>query len=42
MNEQFLKSVRIRNFKAIRDTGTLTLTPFTVLIGNNGSGKSGR
>jgi predicted ATPase len=40
MNEQFLKSVRIRNFKAIRDTGTLKLTPFTVLIGNNGSGKS--
>lgn len=35
-----LKSVRIRNFKAIRDSGSLKLRPFTVLIGNNGSGKS--
>lgn len=35
-----LKSIRIRNFKAIRDSGVLKLRPFTVLIGNNGSGKS--
>lgn len=37
---RLLKSVRIRNFKAIRDSGVLKLRPFTVLIGNNGSGKS--
>ena len=35
-----LKTVRIHNFKAIRDSGSLKLRPFTVLIGNNGSGKS--
>lgn len=35
-----LDTLRIRNFKAIRDTGPLKLTPFTALIGNNGSGKS--
>lgn len=35
-----IKSLRIRNFKAIRDTGEISLTDLTVLIGNNGSGKS--
>ena len=35
-----LASVRMRNFKAIQDTGALKFSPFTVLIGNNGSGKS--
>jgi predicted ATPase len=35
-----LWSLRIRNFKAIRDSRLLRLEPFTVLIGNNGSGKS--
>jgi predicted ATPase len=35
-----LKSVRIRNFKAIRDSGFVRLRDFTVFIGNNGSGKS--
>ena len=35
-----LTSVRIRNFKAIKDSGTIKLEPLTVLIGNNGSGKS--
>ncbi|MEP6671814.1 MAG: AAA family ATPase [Chthoniobacter sp.] len=36
----FLRSCRIINFKAIRDTLSLKLTPLTVFIGNNGSGKS--
>jgi len=36
----FLRSVRIRNFKAIRDSGLVKLTPLTVFIGNNGVGKS--
>jgi len=36
----FIDSVRLRNFKAIRDSGVVKLTPLTVLIGNNGSGKS--
>lgn len=35
-----LRDVTIRNFKAIRDSQRLKLTPLTVLIGNNGSGKS--
>ena len=35
-----LDSIRIRNFKAIHDSGAVKLTPLTVLIGNNGSGKS--
>ena len=35
-----LWSLRIRNFKAICDSGSLRLNPFTVFIGNNGSGKS--
>ena len=35
-----LKSFRLRNFKAIRDSGVVKFTPLTVLIGDNGSGKS--
>lgn len=35
-----LNSIRIRNFKAIDDSRAVKLTPLTVLIGNNGSGKS--
>ena len=36
-----LKSIRIGNFKAVRDSRTVRFKPFTVLIGSNGSGKSG-
>ena len=36
----FLSSVAIKNFKAVRNSGTVKLTPLTVFIGNNGSGKS--
>ena len=36
----FLKSFRLENFKAIQDSGAVRFTPLTVLIGNNGSGKS--
>jgi len=35
-----LKSVQIKNFKIIEDSSQLSLQPFTVLIGRNGSGKS--
>ncbi|MGH8645485.1 MAG: AAA family ATPase [Gammaproteobacteria bacterium] len=35
-----LKSFRLRNFKAVRDSGTVKFTPLTVFVGNNGSGKS--
>ncbi len=35
-----LKSFRLRNFKAIKDSGDVKFTPLTVLIGDNGSGKS--
>lgn len=35
-----LYSVRLTNFKSIRDSHSIYLTPLTVLIGANGSGKS--
>jgi predicted ATPase len=35
-----LKSIKIQNFKAIQNSKTIRLTPLTVFIGNNGSGKS--
>ena len=35
-----LKSFRLKNFKAVRDSGTVRFTPLTAFIGNNGSGKS--
>jgi len=35
-----LKSFRLKNFKAVRDSGVVRFTPLTVFIGNNGSGKS--
>jgi predicted ATPase len=37
---QRLQSVRVRNFKAIVDSGSVALGPLTVFIGHNGSGKS--
>jgi predicted ATPase len=40
VNPLAIKSLRLKNFKAIRDTGVIEFSPFTVLIGNNGSGKS--
>jgi hypothetical protein len=36
----FLKSVEVENFKAVQKSGLVELTPLTVFIGNNGSGKS--
>jgi predicted ATPase len=35
-----LRSFRLKNFKAVRDSGTIHFTPLTAFIGNNGSGKS--
>ena len=35
-----LKSFRLKNFKAIKNSGVVKFTPLTVLIGDNGSGKS--
>lgn len=35
-----LESFRLKNFKAVRDSGVIGFTPLTVFIGNNGSGKS--
>jgi predicted ATPase len=32
--------LRLKNFKAVRDSGTIRFTPLTAFIGNNGSGKS--
>ena len=36
----FLKTFKLENFKAVQDSGAVSFTPLTVLIGNNGSGKS--
>jgi predicted ATPase len=36
----FLKNFRLENFKAVQKSGLVRFTPLTVLIGNNGSGKS--
>ena len=38
--KNFLRSFRVNNFKAVQDSRPVKLTPLTVLIGNNGSGKS--
>ena len=35
-----LKSLRIRSFKSFRDSGPIPFSPFTVVIGRNGSGKT--
>jgi predicted ATPase len=35
-----LTSVRLQNFKAVHDSGRITLDAFNVFIGRNGSGKS--
>lgn len=39
-NTPMLKSFRLKKFKAIRDSKKVKFTPLTVLIGDNGSGKS--
>lgn len=39
-NKLALKSFRLKNFKAIKDSDTVKFKPLTVLIGDNGSGKS--
>ncbi len=40
MNELPLQSFRLKNFKAVQDSGIIKFSPLTVFIGNNGSGKS--
>ena len=35
-----ISKIRIKNFKAIKDSGEIILSPFTAIIGRNGSGKS--
>jgi predicted ATPase len=40
MKPPVLQSFRLKNFKAVRDSKVVRLTPLTVFIGNNGSGKS--
>lgn len=35
-----ITTVHLKNFKAIRDSKPIVLTPITIFIGNNGSGKS--
>ncbi len=40
MTNPFLRSFRLKHFKAVRDSGVIRFSPLTVFIGNNGSGKS--
>ena len=40
MKSPDLQSFRLKNFKAVQDSGIIKFTPLTVFIGNNGSGKS--
>src|SRR5579859_6652345 len=35
-----LETFRLKNFKAVRDSGEVRFTPLTALVGYNGSGKS--
>jgi len=35
-----INSIRLENFKAFRDTGTIVLKPITLLVGKNSAGKS--
>lgn len=35
-----LKGIEIKNFRSLKDTGILNLSPITVLVGENSSGKS--
>ena len=35
-----ISSIRVRNFKAVKDSGTLKLGPLTAFVGYNGTGKS--
>ena len=35
-----IKTIAVENFKALRSTGAVRLKPLSVIIGNNGSGKS--
>lgn len=35
-----LDSIKVKNFKAVRDSGPVKLGPLTAFIGNNGAGKS--
>jgi len=39
-SQHYINSVRVEHFKAIQDSKSVKLTPLTVFIGNNGSGKS--
>ena len=36
-----IESLKVQNFRALRDVEFKNLTPMTVLLGPNGSGKSG-
>jgi len=35
-----MKSIQIKNFRSLRDTGNIELKPITVLVGKNSAGKS--
>ena len=37
---KIVKEIQIRNFRSLKDTGLQTLSPITVLVGENSSGKS--
>lgn len=40
MNSPALRRIQLENFKAVQNSKSIRLTPLTVFVGNNGSGKS--
>jgi predicted ATPase len=38
--EPIIQNISVKNFKSLRDTGTLNLKPITLLVGPNSSGKT--
>ena len=38
--ENIVKEIQIKNFRSLKDTGMQTLSPITLLVGENSSGKS--
>ena len=38
--ECLVKEIQMKNFRSLKDTGIQTLSPITILVGENSSGKS--
>ena len=38
--DSLVKEIQLKNFRSLKDTGIQTLSPITLLVGENSSGKS--